>query len=923
MKTHLLVILLLAWPALAMVEYDPGLTSCSSHPCTITVTIAGAAATAGEKAELQAVFDEVGTGGIQRGDTIKLEAGKIWETTDSAPYSIEGPITGSSGYITLTSTGTCPDDGVIITPDYNDQLGYIRVGAQNIPGLFLAGSDNPAEHIRIKCLGFESKVESGVQVDYNGALFIGHYSSSPVWSFDVDDENDQPDDIIVDQIYWRNVDWLHNARTAIRLHGRAVTIKNSWLDGCYGLGEESQCISGYSGVGPFVIENNLLANASENLFYGGAPPAYDAFQAEPSTIRWNRLIKIPERFRARFWFSNIIAYKGRVIKDTANTMFFQAQNSGQGGSTEPLWNPDVGDTTVDGDVTWKRVSAGGTVWPMNKNAFEAKWWNVNVVWNLFMGNWVGDAGQYSAIVLKSINHGAGLNPGCAPYFSGTVNTDGTTITSADSNPLPWTHWPSEIYGTNGSVITIDSTEYDVTDFDYTDQYSLEIDTDLGSQADLPYEYGQANCYAAQFEGTFRGNHIRDMSTSFALAPWWNAQIDRVKDITITNNLMEEASCKWANIFDTCWGFSPSNGVNGILIDQLPPNVRITHNTSVSTEANAGTMLDLDANIGFWRNWANDGLPNTAILDNIFAKLGSNGAIGAGTSDGHATIRKRMCDNSPCPATVWDKNIIAGIDEDLYADNDIWNLCPSPSTACDVDFNYDDPTYGRLFENMSEGIYVVRHDHSPVHYAKNGGTDGKDLGADMDDVPSMRVKEVVAGDTEVLVRLQINRPIELGLREGYHCVAYVNTAIDYYSGAGYSGSTADAGAVIDGYDVTIPINGLTADTQYQGPWIQCPGAMWPTMEIASADAPTAYSQQTVTTTPAASGSWTWFLNVHRTGDFLLQYDDNPEFSSASETSPVSCSGPCTLSVTLDEGTIYYARIRGSGGSPESRVWTLIR
>ena len=920
MRALLLVFLLQALPALAAVSYNPGSTSCSGHPCTITLTTAGSVANSTEQTELVNVLAQIPAGTIQRGDTIKLEAGKTWAGRTSNPYTIVGPVTGSSGYITVTSTGTCPADGVLITPDYQGQLGFIRTEAQNIPGLWIAGhaGGNAAHHILLKCLGLEAKVDTDAKIDYNGALYVGLPTNSSNWASAATSGDDLPYDIVVDQVCWRNPDWLHQAYAGIRLNGGSTTIENSWIDGAYARGGETQDISGWNGVGPFYIYNNYLGNAAQNLFYGGASVGYDAVQTAESKVWWNRLVKIPERFRARKWASGMYVYQGRTIKNSANSLFLQAKNSGITGRSEPSWPGSIGGTVNDNGITWERITGGGTVWPMNKNNFEAKWWWVDVRWNMIGPDWLGDQGQYAAVVIKSINHGD-AGSGCIPYYSGTVNTDEVDVTAADGNPLPMTHYPDPHAGNSPTDITINGTTYTVSSFDFSDPDHLVLSSTAGSQSGVSYTYGESDCYAAQIKGSLRGNRISNVPTAVALAPWWNSQIGdgaRIGGFTVENNLIESNCDLWEAFNNaTCAGFGVGSA---IVLNALPPAITIRHNTVINTSS-PSQSVSLGDNIGYWHNWDNDGLPNTSITDTIFGRYG---VTGSGTTQGHASIRKRMCDNSPCPSNVWNKNIIAGIDTDLYADNHVWNLCPSPSSSCSANLDFDDPTYGKLFGNTSDGLYVVRHDHSPLHYAKRGGTDGRDIGADMNDVPQMRVKWIATGDTELVVHLQINRPIALGMRAGYHCVAYVNTGQDYYSGSGFSGSTADAAAVVDGYDIAIPITGLLPETKYQGPWVQCPGAMWPTMEITSIDGPTEYARQNVTTAAAAAGTWDWFIKVYKTGDYVLEYDDDPAFGSPSETSPVSCSGPCTLSVTLDKGTVFYTRLKPSGGSAERRIWTLL-
>ena len=47
---------------------------------------------------------------------------------------------------------------------------------------------------------------------------------------------------------------------------------NSWISDCKAVGQDTQALGGYNGPGNYLIENNYLEAATENVLFGGADP---------------------------------------------------------------------------------------------------------------------------------------------------------------------------------------------------------------------------------------------------------------------------------------------------------------------------------------------------------------------------------------------------------------------------------------------------------------------------------------------------------------------------------------------------------------------------------------------------------------------------------------------------------------------------
>ena len=66
---------------------------------------------------------------------------------------------------------------------------------------------------------------------------------------------------------------LVGQKRCVALNAAHVTIKDSHIAECKAVGQDSQAIGGWNGPGPYVIDNNYLEGAGENILIGGADPS--------------------------------------------------------------------------------------------------------------------------------------------------------------------------------------------------------------------------------------------------------------------------------------------------------------------------------------------------------------------------------------------------------------------------------------------------------------------------------------------------------------------------------------------------------------------------------------------------------------------------------------------------------------------------
>ena len=97
-----------------------------------------------------------------------------------------------------------------------------------------------------------------------------------------------PHDFVLSHLYIHG-DPMWGQKRGIALNAAAVTIRDSHISDCKGVGQDTQAIGGWNGPGPYTIENNYLEAAGENVMFGGADPAIANLVADGITFRGNYL----------------------------------------------------------------------------------------------------------------------------------------------------------------------------------------------------------------------------------------------------------------------------------------------------------------------------------------------------------------------------------------------------------------------------------------------------------------------------------------------------------------------------------------------------------------------------------------------------------------------------------------------------------
>lgn len=210
---------------------------------------------------LQAAIDKAAPG-----STIFVQPGVY------APITLREKV-GAIGWITIrpdVAVGAFPADGVRMTPAFAPVLIKLR----STTGTAVIRTDPRAAYYRL--IGIEG---ASTGLDHH---IVDFGSATETELANV------PHHLVLDRCY------LHgdNAqRRGVALNSASTEIINSHIDGVLQPGRDTQAIGGWNGPGPFLIENNYLAGATETLMFGGGDPAILGLVPSDIVIRGNTLTK--------------------------------------------------------------------------------------------------------------------------------------------------------------------------------------------------------------------------------------------------------------------------------------------------------------------------------------------------------------------------------------------------------------------------------------------------------------------------------------------------------------------------------------------------------------------------------------------------------------------------------------------------------
>jgi hypothetical protein len=277
----------------------------------------------GEGQDLQAAIDAA-----KPGDVILLASGAHF----TGNFILRAHPSTASAFITIrTDAPGLPDSGTRTGPQFAPLLAELR-SPTNEPALRAAPG---AHHWRIENVAFAPNRRGDGNI-----IELGDARQTSL--------DRVPAHLVLDRVYVRG-DPLWGQKRGIALNSASTEIRNSYVAGIRAIGADTQAIAGWNGPGPFVIDNNYLEAAGENILFGGADPAI------PDLVPQHIAITNNDITRPAAWRQPVLAAPAAVTARgadggmlTAGTYTYKvlAERPTSGGATA-LSGPATATVTVD------------------------------------------------------------------------------------------------------------------------------------------------------------------------------------------------------------------------------------------------------------------------------------------------------------------------------------------------------------------------------------------------------------------------------------------------------------------------------------------------------------------------------------------------------------------------------------------------
>jgi hypothetical protein len=243
----------------------------------------------------------VGSGGgvqealnaAQPGDAVVLTAGASYSGNFILPNNGAGSSGSCSNWTTLTTETSLPGEGVRVTPQ--SAASFAKLVTPNVDAALKTAPGAACWRV----VG----VEMVVAPSFNGL----HYGLVLSGIGDATSTSQLGHGFVFDRVYIHGQSSTNLIR-CVALNSIRTAIINSWIADCHSRGFDSQAIAGWTGPGPFLIENNYLEGAGENVMFGGADPRIQGLVPSDITIRRNHFYK-PTSWKGVWTVKNLFELK--------------------------------------------------------------------------------------------------------------------------------------------------------------------------------------------------------------------------------------------------------------------------------------------------------------------------------------------------------------------------------------------------------------------------------------------------------------------------------------------------------------------------------------------------------------------------------------------------------------------------------------
>ena len=337
-----------------------------------------------------------------------------------------------------------------------------------------------------------------------------------------------PRHIVLSHVYVHGDHYVGQKR-CIALNAAHVTIRDSHVADCKGVGQDTQAIGGWNGPGPYTIENNYLEAAGENVMFGGADPAIRGLVPDGITIRRNHFS------RPMSWRSPILTTPAGLSASAATGGSLPAGSYGYRVVARRLVQTATPTSTASAEVTVTTTGPG---------AVRVRWQAVTGASEYWVfGRTPGAQGQYWVVPSTEF-----IDTG-APGTSGAVTTSAANVWTVKNlfelknarnvlveNNVFENHWKQAQPGW-AIVLTPRNSQGACT---WCEVRNVRFEGNLvqnvsGGINILGFDNGNPSGQAAQI--TIKQNVFR-MSTTLGGNAWFAQLGDRPRDITIEHNTID-------------------------------------------------------------------------------------------------------------------------------------------------------------------------------------------------------------------------------------------------------------------------------------------------------------------------------------------------------------------------------------------------
>jgi len=353
------------------------------------------------------------------GDTILLARGVVY--VGNFTLTDKGSSTGSTAMITIRTDGDSglAADGQRVSPSMAPLLAKLQSPSNGAPVISTAPNAHHWKLMLVEIVGNSL----GDLIDLGDG---GETSLARV-----------PHDIVLDRVYAHGDPTLGQKR-GVALNSASTTITGSYISDIKAVGQDTQAICGWNGPGPFVITNNYLEAAAENVLFGGADPGIK--NLVPADIMFSgNLVSKPVAWRSQGWtVKNLFELKNARRVFAANNIFEYTWEGGQSGYAIlfTVRNQDGGcpwcqvdHVTFSGNVV-RHSGAGIQMLGSDYNYPSQQTQTVliqnNVFWDIDSQNWGGN-GYFISIVNAPRDLTIDHNTIISDHGSGVVQVDGPPV----------------------------------------------------------------------------------------------------------------------------------------------------------------------------------------------------------------------------------------------------------------------------------------------------------------------------------------------------------------------------------------------------------------------------------------------------------------------------------------------------------------